>query len=199
MGLFSLFRGVNVDSAFAFIGDLVQWFGRLIPRILIIKATHAGVAFVRGSNVVKLDTGLHIYWPFWTDVETYPVARQTLNLPMQTLITSEKDEIIVGGIVVYEINDIVKALGQTWDLDDTIRDISMACIKTVIVTHKVDDILANYKQIDVHLVEELQESLSQFGITVINAYLSDFSTCIVIRNVGQENSINDKRGVSVFE
>ncbi len=177
-----------MENAFAWLGDLIHWIGKLIPRLLIIEATHAGLAFVRGRNKVPLHPGLHVYWPIWTHVHTYPTARQTVNLPTQTLMTQDDKRVIVGGIVVYEIHDIVAALGSIFDLDDTIRDISLAAIKTVIVSHTTIYIRENYELIDTKLTEELSSKLEPFGVTVVNAYLSDFSTCLVLRMVGQENS-----------
>jgi hypothetical protein len=45
--------------------------------ILIIRATHGGVKWVRGKRIKALGPGLHIWWPLTTEVEVIVTARQT--------------------------------------------------------------------------------------------------------------------------
>ena len=37
-------------------------------------------------------------------------------------------QVVVGGVVVYEIKDIVATMGRNWDVADTINDITMVAI-----------------------------------------------------------------------
>ena len=55
-----------MDKAFGWIGEIFQTLLRLLPWLVIVPATHAGVAFVHGHRVKKWEPGLHWYWPVVT-------------------------------------------------------------------------------------------------------------------------------------
>lgn len=175
-----------MESAFAWLGDIINWFGKFIPRVFIMKATHGGIAFKRGKHVIKLDPGLHVYWPFTTELATYPIVRQTSNLPTQVLMSKDGKPVVVGGIVVYKINDIVKALRDVWDLDDTIRDISLLAISKIIFNKTVVEIRKHHEIINKELTEELRQKLGEFGVDIVTFCISDYSTCVVIKTFGTE-------------
>src|SRR5688500_18896585 len=117
-----------MDAAFAWLSAIAEWLGMWIPRIQIINATHAGVKFVRGWKVVKLEPGFHIYWPLTTNVDTFPVVRQSIDLRTQTIVTKDGRTIVVGGLIVFEVDDVEKLLAQTFQPDSTIREIALAAI-----------------------------------------------------------------------
>src|SRR4030067_794893 len=98
-----------MESAFAWLNQLFQAIYQLFPRILIVRATHGGIAWVRGKHVKLLVPGLHIYWPLTTDVEVIVTARQTLAIPDHVMAT--KDSKKVGGktLVGDRISDPVRA------------------------------------------------------------------------------------------
>lgn len=189
------------------IADIFRVFTDFIPRTCVIESTRGGVAhrgsildglsriFLKGKDkkkatldVIRLDPGFHIYWPIRTNVEFFPTARQTTNLPTQCLTTKDKETIVVGGIVVFKVEDVVKVLKFNYDMDDTIKDISLAVIKSVIVERNLGDIIKNQGEIDKLLTEKLKEDLKEYGISVIHVYISDFAKCMVIKNLGEKTT-----------
>jgi len=174
-----------MDGALGWISEIIHWFGRFIPRLVIVRATHAGVRFRRGRDAYPVPPGLHIYWPLCTEMEVIPVARQTHNLPSQALLTRDGKRVVAGGVVVYRITDIVAAISRNWDVSDTLNDISMLAITEVVTTHDLAHLLE-------HLTDDVQQKLThvtrkrlrQYGVQVYRAFLTDFSECLIIRNIG---------------
>lgn len=187
---------------------LSQFFGFIIsflPRYTIIKTTHAGVKFARGNNVVELNSnngiflpvfswpgliyfkrsGIHIYWPLITEFVQVPIKRQTTKLEKQILTTKDGMTILVTGIVVYEVEDVVKLLTETWDYDDTIKDYATVCIQQTITTNNFIDIQ------NINLNEFLRKNLKPFGIKVIRVNLCDCATGKALLHMGisVENNI----------
>ena len=78
-----------MESALGWLQSIFDTILKLFPRLLIVGATHGGVKFVRGSKVVELKPGLHLYWPIVTEIETYCVVRQVIDLPTYTLTTKD--------------------------------------------------------------------------------------------------------------
>lgn len=177
-----------MEGAFAWLGQLVEWLGSLIPRIMIVRATHGGVKFCRGHKIKEMKPGLHVYWPIITEIEVIPVARQTHNLPNQTLITRDGKQVTISGIVIYEINNVVKALTKNWDYNDTVSDVSMAALAKVVVETDYAELTSNVDKFCKELTYETRKRLRSFGIRVHRVFITDFSQCRVIRLVGDQNN-----------
>ena len=174
-----------MESAFAWLGHVIEWVGSLIPRLKIVRATHAGVRFRHGKTPIEIKPGLCIYWPIVTEVDIIPVARQTHNLPSQSLTTKDGRKVVVGGVVVYSINDIVACMAKNWDVSDTINDITMCAITHVITKHDYDFIRANIaEQIQAELTKETRRKLKMYGVRVFRTALTDFATALIIKNIG---------------
>jgi regulator of protease activity HflC (stomatin/prohibitin superfamily) len=159
--------------------DLVRWVAQIVPRIVIVRTTHSGVKFVRGRWPKAMAPGLHLAWPITTSWTVYPIARQSVNLNTQTLITKDNVTIAVGAIVVYEVSDILELIAHAYDPDDTISDISLAAVKSYVVAATLNDL--RHARMDRMLTKRIQKALAPWGVKVIRAQLSDLAPCRVIR------------------
>lgn len=189
-----------MDAALGWLGDIIRALIRFIPQIILVRSTHAGIKFKYGCNVVPIShenglllptikwrgtlpyisfihTGLHIYWPLVTEYEVVPIKRQTTNLQVQYLLTSDLKTIGVSGILVYEIRDVVKLLTECFDYEDTIRDLTLAAVKEVVIQYSLEYIQESGKEMDIELTKTLREQLRAFGVKTIRVTLSDFSQC----------------------
>jgi regulator of protease activity HflC (stomatin/prohibitin superfamily) len=163
----------------------MEWLGSFVPRIKIVRSTHAGVKFKHGKNPQAVGPGIHIYWPIVTEMDIIPVARQTHNLPSQSLLTKDGKQVVVGGVVVYSIKDILATLSRNWDVAETINDITMIAITDIITTHELSYLLENLnKEVLDKLTKVTRKKLATFGVKVYRTAITDFSTCIVIKNIG---------------
>ena len=72
-----------METAFAWLGQIFDAILSFVPRVLIVRATHGGVKWRHGSQVISMLSGLHVYWPLVTEIEIIVTARQTLSLPKQ--------------------------------------------------------------------------------------------------------------------
>ena len=181
-----------MEQAFAWLNEIFSKILRLVPRIRIIRSTHAGVAFVRGKPRLIPSGCLCFYWPLWTEIELIPIRRQTLNLANQSLVTCDDPpiEITCSGIVVYEISDPLIAITSVRELDCAIADLALAEIRRSLYGQPYDCITAGTQLngLELAMTKSLGETLDEFGIRVINVFLSDLSTCRVFRHVGDSAS-----------
>jgi regulator of protease activity HflC (stomatin/prohibitin superfamily) len=120
------------------------------------------------------------------------VARQTLNLPTQTLMTRDKQQIIVGAFVVYNIKDAVQAIGErNWDVESTVGDITQAAIVEEITKRTLDELLEGVSggrdsNLSKALTGNCRKQLRPFGVRVWRCGLTDFSTSRVYRLIGND-------------
>jgi regulator of protease activity HflC (stomatin/prohibitin superfamily) len=175
-----------MDGALDWIGQLVQWIGSLIPRIRIVRSTHAGVKFQYGKRIKRIDPGLMVFWPLVTEVEIIPVKRQTHKLPAQCAATKDEKEITVKGSVIYTIPNVVNALSRNWDFLDTIEVIASTEIESEFLKHTYAELiqLIACDSIQQSLTTLVREKLKPYGVRISYVGLTDFAKCLVLNNVG---------------
>ncbi len=181
-----------MDAALGWVGKLFEFIGALFPRLLVVEATDAGVAFVRGKHTKELRPGLHVYWPFWTEVVLVPVVRQTLALTGKTLTTADGREVVAGGMVRYKIRNVLKALSETHDIDSAVEDESTAVLCEYITSQTFANIQTGRSAVNTELTKRLRDVLSAYGVTVILAQLTDFAPCTTLVHVGIRNTIQEQ-------
>lgn len=188
-----------MESAFAWLNQLIQAILQVFPRILIVRATHGGVKWVRGKHVKLLVPGLHVYWPLMTDVEVIVTARQTLAIPDQVMATADGKKVVVKTLVVYRIPDPVRAIGERcWDIDTTINDLTQAAVVCVIATHSYNEIMTGIRDESITrtLTLETRRELRQFGAYISRCKLVEFSECQVFKLLTNQS---DRSGMSTHQ
>lgn len=170
----------------SWIGDLVRLFISFIPHLDLMKANHGGVKFKRGGKVKEIRPGLFWYWPIVTEVQEIPTRRQTMRLEVQTLTTTDNKPASVNCVVVYEINNVLKALVETWDIEDTISDVAQFSVTKAISTRQFSVINRDLTTIiQDEIKERCKKDLRQFGVLVKDAFLSDFAHTVTYRIMGE--------------
>jgi regulator of protease activity HflC (stomatin/prohibitin superfamily) len=174
-----------MDSALAWVGQIAEWFGRLIPRLVIIRTTHAAIKFVRGWKVVTCTPGLHLYWPIVTDIVTYPTARQAEELRGQTIVTTDDKTLLVAGLVIYEVEELEKLIAHTFAPQQTVKDLTLTAVHDVCCQLSWDEIKAEQRKgtLDTKLKNEAQRALGSYGVRVTKLMLTDLAPCRVLKLV----------------
>ena len=114
-----------MEAAFAWLGEIINWVGRWIPRLTIVTTTEGWVKFVRGKRVVSGSAGLVWHWPLITALQVFPVARDSINCKAQTITTPSGETILIEAVVIYEITDIEKLVAHTTSPTLTIEDVTL--------------------------------------------------------------------------
>jgi regulator of protease activity HflC (stomatin/prohibitin superfamily) len=175
-----------MDKAFAWIGYIMEWFGRFIPRRDVVPSTHGYIKWVGGfTKEFRTVTGLGgvvWYWPLTTEVLLFPVVRQTTPLPSQIVTTGDNKTVAVSGMLVYEVSDIEKLLGHTYDPDDTVKDIAQSALTDVLGHMSWPDIQKGQgKTLDTKLRNAAKKDLEDYGVNVLKFSLTTLALCKVHR------------------
>lgn len=174
-----------MDTAFAWIGEFVRLMVCWIPRLGLCRATHGGVKFIRGAKVKRIYPGLYFWWPLITEVEVIPTARQSINLPPQTLVTKDGKSILISVVYTVEITDPVKAIGRSWDTTDTMTDLGTSAAIQVVTRRTFAELKENLAgDVCEELAAEAQKLLKPYGVKIMQGRLSDFAECRVFRLIG---------------
>lgn len=167
-----------VESAFGWIGQLIEWFGQFIPRALVVNITQGAVKMRLGNEITELLPGkVHIYWPFISTVKIVDTARQTLDLTTQTFDTKDGICVLASGMITYQVNDVVALLTTVYDPDNTIRDVGMSTVQEVLVRYTYEELKSGNEAgtLKKELAREAQRELKTYGIKVLKVGIKDLA------------------------
>ena len=166
-----------MDKAFGWIGEIFQTLLKLLPWLVIVPATHGGVAFVRGHRVKEWKPGLHWYWPVVTSYKLMATVRQTQMIKTKTVMTKDLQTVIVGALVTYFIDDIVSALAKIADLPSDIMERSLEAILTQVSKYTLEEIQSDRATFNKHLTGEVSLAMNGYGVNVLQVQLTEFAPC----------------------
>lgn len=183
-----------MDGALAWISQIASWIGQFVPRWHVLEPTQAAVKMIGRRlrywradlpDLVTQRRGVVVWWPALTAIVIYPVARQGNDLRAQTIVTRDERTFTVAGMIVYEIEDVEKIVAQTFDPDDTIRDIALTAIHDACIQHTADTLMGGARDgsLDKEMRAEAQKALRPYGVKVIKLTLTDLAPCRVYRLV----------------
>lgn len=179
--------------------------GKHLKRIIIAAAGLAVAAIFAGDASYQIqeqeqavlttfgvpkavqETGLHFKIPFIqkvqkvnTTIQGFPIGYNmgdnTVVENEGVMITSDYNFIDVDFFVEYRIADPVKYLYTSSEPEDILKNISQSCIRTVIASYKVDDVLTTGKsEIQSKIKEMILEQLEEqdIGIQLVNITIQD--------------------------
>ncbi|MCI0673398.1 MAG: SPFH domain-containing protein [Myxococcaceae bacterium] len=169
-----------MQSALGWLGELAGWFAQWVPRLMHVRATEAGVRFIRGKAPRPLPPGLHLYWPITTEVESIATVRQVMALDSQVAVTRDGHTVVAGGLVVYRIVDAVKFLAENYDAHDSVKDVAQAAVRQAVLAKEFQELRAGRAAVENKLTAEVQKVLVDFGVEVEYVRLADLAGAQVL-------------------
>lgn len=118
------------------------------------------------------------------------VVTTTLNIPPQSLVTKDDQQVVISTIVKYEIEDIEKYVLKVCDQVDALRDVTQGINKHAIIKKTYDEIRANLRTIDTEITNLVKEEAKEFGIRIKRVTLSDFGKIRSIRLFNEQTISN---------
>lgn len=172
-----------LDQALGWIGQIADWFGKFIPRWVIVVTTRKGVKFVRGSRVVICEPGIHWYWPAVTEWTDWPVVRQGETLAAQTIVTTDDKTITVGGMLIYQIVDVESFMVKAYSPVHLVQEIALTAVHDVCCSMSWEELKAEQRRgtLDTKLKNAAKSQLKEYGIEVIKCMLTDLAPCRVLK------------------
>jgi len=181
-----------MEGAFAWLSQIIEALLQFIPQRVIVKATERGVKWSLWREPREMKPGFRIWWPLISAIEVGVVARQPMNTPTQSLETKDGQEVVAGGVIIFSINDAVKAWGKdNWSPEATAGDITQAAIVHVVAQWNHDDLLKNISgKVEDQLTEKCRKDLRKFGIYPARVALTDFCSTRSLNHSGVKIEVN---------
>jgi regulator of protease activity HflC (stomatin/prohibitin superfamily) len=166
-----------VEKAFGWIGEIFQSLLKLFPWLVIVPATHGGVAFVRGHRIKEWKAGLHWYWPVVTSYRLMTTVRQTQMIQSKVVMTKDLRTVTVGALVTYFVDEVVTALTKIADLPSDVIERSQGAILTEVSLNTLAEIQGDRGEFNKRVTDRISKSLNGYGVFVLQAQLTEFAPC----------------------
>lgn len=118
------------------------------------------------------------------------MVRQPLDLRNQILTTTDDRTVAAGGLIVYEITDLLKLVPITYHPDQAVREMSVTAIHAVCAEMSWEELKRENHRgtLDTKLRREAQKVLEPYGVKVIQVTLTDLSQCRVFKLINSTSS-----------
>ncbi len=152
-----------------------------------IREQEQAVLITLGKAQAVTDSGLHFKIPLIQQVKKvnttiqgfsigYYMDSNVSNEAESLMITSDYNFVNVDFFVEYRYSDPVKAVYASKNPVEILRNISQSCIRTVIGSYPVDDVLTTGKnEIQAAIREKIMENLDKqdIGVQLVNITIQD--------------------------
>lgn len=166
----------------SFLRASVAW----LPRLDLVRKTHAAVKFSRGGATRLVPPGLYWYWPLTTEVEQIVTAERAWNLETQTIAPTTGQPIGVSAVLTCTVTDPLKALTRAYDLDEIIPNVGLAAVLESIVGASTKAL--RERLISGALTNDLsrvaRKRLKPYGVQVTRLALTDFAPVRTLMHMG---------------
>ncbi|MCA0317579.1 MAG: SPFH/Band 7/PHB domain protein [Proteobacteria bacterium] len=190
---------------FPFIGSDIALIGLVILVILFlfagIKTVPQGYQWTVerfGRYVRTLPPGLSLIVPFIDRIgHKVNVMEQMLDVPSQEVITKDNAKVTVDGVVFFQVLDPARASYEITRLDQSLMNLAMTNIRTVMGSMDLDALLSNRDQINESLLRVVDHAASPWGVKVNRIEIKDIAppNDLVAAMARQMKAEREKRAV----
>ena len=174
-------------DAFDFLNRFFTWFGDLVPEWNLLQPTEGGVKFRPGKKVELLAPGeIYWWWPATTDIATIKTKRQTLTFG-QRLTTKDDISVQLDTVIAFTIYDVVMALVETKDFEDTVGEIAQKLTIRPIMSRTFEEIredMGESNNMRNEITKGAKKLLTEYGLDVLDGYVCNLTKTTVFSHDG---------------
>ncbi|MBU2582104.1 MAG: SPFH/Band 7/PHB domain protein [Alphaproteobacteria bacterium] len=127
-----------------------------------------------GRYTRTLTPGLHILIPVVERVGArMNMKERVLDIPSQDVITRDNAMVRVNGVTFYQILSAAKAAYEVDMLEDSVVNLTMTNIRTVMGSMDLDELLSNRDHINAQLLTVVDAATESWGIKVTRIEIKD--------------------------
>lgn len=175
-------------EVFIFLGIFYIYFFR--KSFVIIKTAEAFVIERFGKYHRTLEhPGLNFIFPFFDKIRaSVDLREQTIDIPLQTVITKDNIEIKTEVVIFYQILDAKNAVYEVQNLSSAIKYLTQTIMRNVIGEMELTTTLTSRDVINTQINQVLNESTDKWGCKVTRVEITNFDIPKDIKEGFQRNS-----------
>lgn len=143
----------------------------IIKGIVIIRPVEDGLIETFGKFTGMAKKGLNITIPFIQEVVKINITEKRVDIKPQTIITKDKLNVDVDGVVYYKVFDARKACYSVDDYISSVPSLARTTLRAVIGKMTLSDANEKRQEINNKIEKELEKQTQEWGISVIRVEL----------------------------
>lgn len=151
-----------------FLRSLLSGARRLRPFV-VVGPWEQGIRIRFGKVAKLLLPGLHWIVPILDRVIIHGTQRRTVNIPMQTVTTSDGAPITIAGACAYTIKNLLTLYSELHCPDDAVISFSQGAVAKYVTGNPVTS--ADPAKIAAFVVKEID--LTKYGLSQIEVFITD--------------------------
>ncbi|MCK5609615.1 SPFH domain-containing protein, partial [Candidatus Pacearchaeota archaeon] len=153
------------------LNNILETLRNIFPRTFTVLPDEGGIRITLGTKVEPLQPGWYIYWPIIQHVEAVSVTPQAVDLRPQSVRTSEGNDMIIGGAILYRISDARKAILNVQDYDRSVQILALG----VIAEYVRGIVLGSLRigKLREAILAGVREEAAGFGLKIMKVYITD--------------------------
>jgi regulator of protease activity HflC (stomatin/prohibitin superfamily) len=155
-----------MSEVFGWFGDAARGILSVFPQRRIIKAGHAGIRYGPRGGIDVLPAGWYFLFPLFQDFEQFPIARQTVDVAKQPLMTKDGKTVTAGGAMRFSVNDVHLFCIENYNTFEDIDDVAQVALRDVVISHTLEVLQTDRERLDRELRIRAQRRLRSYGVRV---------------------------------
>ena len=167
-----------MSSAFAWLNNMIQSLGQLIPRLVLIRKTYRGILFRYNGSTAMMEPGLTWYWPISSELRLIPTTTRVWELESVTVTGNPvrwgdleiPTAAFIGGTVQATVTDPTKLI-KVYGLRSTAVGLARMAMREL-----WEDGAEGFAA---RVIQRLEGEYADFGLRLERFAVTDSYTCVM--------------------
>ncbi len=177
-------------SAFAWIGDLIEWVADWLPHWIQVDRNEQAVKHTgwRTRRAVIMQPGVRWYWPAFSQTEgPFKTVWQPLTTSTINVMDSEQTPVAARGFAVWRITDVLRFAVDHEDAAAMLDDLVCAAIREVLTAKPIAEVQKNERNTtDRALLRAVEKLTEDIGVRIQLVRLTTFTRARMLCVMGDE-------------
>jgi regulator of protease activity HflC (stomatin/prohibitin superfamily) len=145
----------------------------LFSSLKITRQYERAVVFRFGKLLGERGPGLFLIIPIVDRIVKVDLRIRELDVPRQTVISSDNVSVEVDAVIYYKVTSSTKAIVEVEDYEAATALLAQTTLRDVLGQNELDTILSNRDELNAEIQTILDEMTDPWGIKVVTATLRD--------------------------
>lgn len=133
------------------------------------------LAIKRGKEVTpgQLEPGLHFFFPYFQSITVVHVVPEVVNLPTQSLTTTDGHHISFSANIEFEVHDAFAMYCGVQDFQNSLVNLAMNHLAYRVREWSWAELLTGQKDLERSMKDTLTTRVKKWGVTILSVGITD--------------------------
>lgn len=132
-----------------------------------------GVKYTTGRFSGIVEPGWRIVWPIFQSMTKVDIRTRAMDVPKQETITKDNVSCKMNAVIYFKIDDAAKAINEVENVIWAVSQLAQTTMRRIAGEVTLDELLSNREKIAAQILQIVDASTEQWGVTVETVELKD--------------------------